>query len=673
MKKRKISLSITILLPVLLGVLATQTAALLASYYSIRKADFDDAVAVDQTQLVATLWSMPSTTAAACNDIKAVYEAHPIDAMPTDREGLNAYRSLYNDAINGANYQDFSTNFPSGLLGDYADYLSVGFFDAARNRFVTVLNHASGSIYNPSFPGSFDTLVIENMKGASFYGQTWHDEVRNTDYMISGTAKSIQDPMGSWWIIRHTSLATVYNESQDFMSSFIWVTVATFSAMVVFSFLGIHFGLLRPIRRLSKTSDAYVQAMEGGHLTDSFKLDPKRHTNELTTLNDSLYYMQGAMKEYASEVAGAAAREQKRAADMALAEKIQGSMVPQSSLIDQGVSFFGKMHPAREVGGDFFSYFRIDGHHMGFYIADVSGKGIPAALFMARAASVARLLLGGLDIEAINNTLAQENTEDLFVTGFFGLVDTEKKELHYVNCGHEPVYLRHQGVYTELEEAPNLPLGCLEDFAFKKQSIALEEGDALFLYTDGLSEAMNPQGELFGKEAILSTLNENPLLSGEDLFAAMDEKVAAFVNGAEQSDDTCLLHFEMASQAVCPFEPTMEGLAKMTDFVEETLSPHFDLSVIAPLNVVLDEFASNVVKFSGATKACLHLSYGKKEVRVILSDDGVPFDPVTAKIEKQEDQPGGLGILLATHMSSALRYTRAEGKNFLSFSISKKD
>ena len=160
----------------------------------------------------------------------------------------------------------------------------------------------------------------------------------------------------------------------EFVSRFLWVGIASIAAMAVLSFLAIELLLIHPVRKLSKTSDRYVKAMNEGELLDqAFQLDKKHFGNEITTLNDSLYVMQGAMLSYSNTIREGAIREQKAKADLALAEKIQASMVPGAPLIAEKLSFYGKMHPAKEVGGDFFSYFQIDETRYGFYIADVSG------------------------------------------------------------------------------------------------------------------------------------------------------------------------------------------------------------------------------------------------------------------------------------------------------------
>ena len=664
-KKRRISLSLTILAPVLLGVLALQGVAIFFAHKTARDADYNDCITNDKIQLLGARMVMPSSIQGAMKAIKDVYDANPIDAWPSTQEGVKAYQELYATARQSKEYTDFASAFPASLLGDYADYIRVGFFDQPKNRFVTVLCQANGSMYNVSFAGSFDTMDVGSPVNGSFYGVIWRDEKRSTDYLISGSSGKPADPYSSWWVIRSTKLETLYSVSDEFMRRYIWIGAASFAGMAVLSFIGIHFGLLRPIKRLSKRSDAYVSTMQEGSLSDSFELDRKPFANEISTLNDSLFYMQESMKDYSEQIKEAAVREQKAAADLAFAEKIQASMVPSKPLLSDKVTFYGKMNPAKEVGGDFFSYFPVDQDHYGFYIGDVSGKGVPAALFMARAASVARLLIGELDVDRINAVLCKDNNEDLFVTGFFGVVDTKKNLLHYVNCGHEPVFFRHKGVYAPLEEERNLPIGCIEDFSYKKQSIPVEEGDALFLYTDGLSEAMDVDGNLFGKERILETLNKYALFPGSALFGAMDQEVKGFVKDAEQSDDTCYVHVGFTKQESIDYAPTMEGLSEVSAFVENTLSPLYGAEVIHPLLVMVDELCCNVVRYSKATKASLILSYGPKTIRMTLVDDGVPFDPIHTKVEKDPDEEGGLGIIMVSAMCEAMSYARAKEQNIL--------
>jgi serine phosphatase RsbU (regulator of sigma subunit) len=672
-KKRRIPLAITILVPVLLGVAAVQGAAFGASVSLSRDADYNDAISVDKARLQQTTWKMPNNTMEVVDAIKEIYETVNPEKQPETEEEIRAYSMNFLPVVNSDLFGEFVGSFPAETLGDYADYATVGFFDEPRGRFVTVYCQASGSIYNPSFPGTFDDLVLptSDTKGI-FYGAVWHDDKRNEDYLISGRAGKLTQLDNTYWLIRHTSLRTVYSESDEFVSRFLWVGIASIAAMAVLSFLAIELLLIHPVRKLSKTSDRYVKAMNEGELLDqAFQLDKKHFGNEITTLNDSLYVMQGAMLSYSNTIREGAIREQKAKADLALAEKIQASMVPGAPLIAEKLSFYGKMHPAKEVGGDFFSYFQIDEARYGFYIADVSGKGVPAALFMAKAATVSRLLIGDLDIEKIGEVLAKDNTEDLFVTGFFAVVDTKKNELHYVNCGHEPVYFRHKGEYAALDEAPNLPLGCLEDYPYVKQKIKLEAGDALFLYTDGLSEAMNPKGDIYGKEAILRVLNENKAFSGNALFSLIDQDVASFVSGAEQSDDTCFLFFEYSKEASTPFSMDIEGMGHVSSFVDDALSPLFAPDFIAPLQVVLDEMVSNIVHYSNAKTASISLSYNEKEVNVTLCDDGTPFDPTAVKVEKDEDEPGGFGILLTETFASSLTYRHAKDNNLLSITMKK--
>ena len=159
-KKRRIPLAITILVPVLLGVAAVQGAAFGASVSLSRDADYNDAIGVDKARLQQTTWKMPNNTMEVVNAIKEIYETVNPEKQPETEEEIRAYSMNFLPVVNSDLFADFVGAFPAETLGDYADYATVGFFDEPRGRFVTVYCQASGSIYNPSFPGTFDDLVL---------------------------------------------------------------------------------------------------------------------------------------------------------------------------------------------------------------------------------------------------------------------------------------------------------------------------------------------------------------------------------------------------------------------------------------------------------------------------------------------------------------------------------
>ena len=207
------------------------------------------------------------------------------------------------------------------------------------------------------------------------------------------------------------------------------------------------------------------------------------------------------------------------------------------------------MRPAREVGGDFYDFFMIDDDHVGLVMADVSGKGVPAALLMmiSRVLIKTHLQSGKTPAEALfsaNNQICAKNESDFFVTAWVASIELSTGKGVAVNAGHEhPVLRRAGGQYELVKYRHSLPLGTMEGTPFKEREFELHPGDSLFVYTDGVAEATDPRGELFGTDRILETLNADPDEETHAVLATMMEKIDSFAAEAEQFDDITMLSF----------------------------------------------------------------------------------------------------------------------------------
>ncbi len=233
--------------------------------------------------------------------------------------------------------------------------------------------------------------------------------------------------------------------------------------------------------------------------------------------------------------------------ELSVASHMQQSILP--TVFPTGTDFesFASMEPARNVGGDFYDFIRLDNNRVGLAIADVSGKGVPAALFMMSS----RTLLKGAAIgseqpgpalEEVNNLLCDDNDALMFVTLFYAVYDPASGELSYANGGHNsPVIVHEDGDYTVLPMTGGIALGVMPDFEFSQNSITLQLGDTLVLYTDGVTEAMNESGEEYGMERLCKILVGAPSREADEINKAIFESIREFAGGAPQSDDiTCL-------------------------------------------------------------------------------------------------------------------------------------
>ena len=231
--------------------------------------------------------------------------------------------------------------------------------------------------------------------------------------------------------------------------------------------------------------------------------------------------------------------------EMANAAAIQRSMLPRPFKAENAfaaIDLYGELHPAREVGGDFFDYFTVDNKHVAVTIGDVSGKGIPASLFMAITQSLIRLTLreGGdlaAEIARVNNLLAANNEEAMFATAFFSIIDVETGQLIYGNCGHNaPLLLHRDGTIDQLKST-GPPLAASASVTFKTADRSLIAGDRLVLFSDGLPEATNCNGEFFGDAEIERAIRENSENDARGLVRGIINKVMQFEGGAPRYDD----------------------------------------------------------------------------------------------------------------------------------------
>ena len=271
--------------------------------------------------------------------------------------------------------------------------------------------------------------------------------------------------------------------------------------------------------------------------------------DEIEALSDSINAMASDLQSYIKN-----AKEKERIeGELDGARKIQAGMLPNnfSEFHNQKeIDLYALMTPAKEVGGDFYDFYMLDEKHLAITIADVSGKGVPAALFMVRSRTIlkniAMMSASHDDYAAVvslaNQQLCEDNDESMFVTVFFGALDLTTGEFAYVNGGHNPPLLCRNGKFDYLRmEKKSVMLGVLDSGTYHEYRLTLAPGDMIFLYTDGVTEAMNEAGELYSKERLQRTLNEQCGKNVKDILTAVRENVGIYAGNAEQSDDITML------------------------------------------------------------------------------------------------------------------------------------
>ena len=290
-----------------------------------------------------------------------------------------------------------------------------------------------------------------------------------------------------------------------------------------------------------------------------FKMeDTFRTGDEIQTLAESFADISHKTVAYMDQVRNVTAEKERIGTELRMANQIQESVLPNifPAFPDrEEFDIYATMDPAKEVGGDFYDFFLIDKDHLGIVIADVSGKGVPAALFMMASKIILQscAMLGRSPAEILtrtNEAICSNNRMEMFVTVWFGILDLNTGLITGANAGHEyPAVKRGEG-YELFKTKHGMVIGAMENVTYSEYRLQLQPGDRLFLYTDGLPEATDASEEMFGVNRVLDVLNENTQCSVTDTLVRMTEAVSEFVDGAEQFDDLTMLCLEYKGRKV---------------------------------------------------------------------------------------------------------------------------
>jgi sigma-B regulation protein RsbU (phosphoserine phosphatase) len=331
----------------------------------------------------------------------------------------------------------------------------------------------------------------------------------------------------------------------------LWYYIILGSAIALAAAILIYYRLIRKqiIEPVVKLKDATGQIVKNISSGEEFSVDI--HTgNEIEELADSFRKMDENLRNYISENTAILMEKQRISAELDLAAVIQQSMLenefppfPDRKEFD----IYASMNPAREIGGDFYDFFFIDEDHLALVIADVSGKGIPAALFMMMCKlMIHNYTMTGMSpkdvMTKVNEELLEGNDAEMFVTIWLAILEVSTGKIITVNAGHEnPVIKKPGGGFEEIVRKHSLAAGAVEGINYRENESQIDPGSVLFVYTDGLPEATDAENRLFGTERILRVLNENRESGPQEILQAMDRSVEAFVKEAPQFDDLTML------------------------------------------------------------------------------------------------------------------------------------
>ncbi|MDR3234871.1 MAG: SpoIIE family protein phosphatase [Planctomycetaceae bacterium] len=477
----------------------------------------------------------------------------------------------------------------------------------------------------------------------------------------------------------------------------------------------------KPVVELSRQASQ----IGNGHLDVPIRVNSH---SELGVLASALNKMQTDIKEFIRNLNQVNAEKERISVELDIARRIQAAMLPSIKSLFQGrnelETFFeidAAMTPAREVAGDYYDFFMLDGSHLAVVIADVSGKGVPAALFLTICKTLIKNYAGlGLEPEeifnAVNEGFCESNTFNMFATAFAGILDISTGKLTFVNAGHNPPFIKlaaeqqpqcnspdadtrfdSAARFEKMKLSPGLVLGAMQGVQYQQETITLPENSCLFLYTDGITEAMNSKSELFTEHRLAESLNSTGHTDGgsrsaTDLLNRVKQDIERFVDGAEQSDDITMLALRYRPSTELIWEQTFAADVKMLPevnaFITQCLEKlKYPPGEIMKMQLVCEEICVNIAHYAyndadNDTNTDTELSPERcpmtvritgtegQDTEIQFRDSGRPFNPLLAAapditLSSQERPLGGLGLLLIKKNVDIILYDYTGKQNIL--------
>ena len=441
--------------------------------------------------------------------------------------------------------------------------------------------------------------------------------------------------------------------------------LALVAIYTVFSYLL----FVKNINRLSNSSLEIKQRLIDKKMDQIVPISVSSN-DEIRVLADSLTEMEKAIINYVGIIHLEAEARERTNAELAVASKIQLDSLPNEKLEDGNTSLRAYIKTAKEVGGDFYDYFYVDDHRLVVLISDVSGKGIPASLFMMKGKELIKSVLLSNNtlqeaVNRVNSILSRNNQELLFITSFIGVIDFNKNEIRYINAGHEKPYIISKDKIIKLDGESNIVLGVEGGYEFKEEHHKFNKGDYLFMFTDGLNESINHQNEEFGYQRIEETLKDTSDLSLDGVIDKLRKNFKEFTRGKEQFDDITMLliknkehdlnlHFEKKDYTV---------IDEIVDTFNEKYS-FLSAEVKSAVGIAIDELVNNLVSYEKRKDLIIDVEFSIKsdKLHIKIISNGDDYDPFMNHKDKyytgeeENSELGGFGVKLVKDLMDSYKY-----------------
>lgn len=445
--------------------------------------------------------------------------------------------------------------------------------------------------------------------------------------------------------------------------------------------------IVKPIRILNEAAINMVEHLEDGTSPEIVV----KNDDEIKDLADSFSKMYHEVGEYIEKLEKVTAEKERIGAELTLASDIQAHMLPCifPAFPDYDeFDIYATMTPAKEVGGDFYDFFMTDEKHLAFVMADVSGKGVPAALFMVIAKTLIKnyAQMGqepGQVFTTVNRLLCDGNDAGLFVTAWIGILDLESGLLKYANAGHNPPLIkRENGKFEYLRSRPGFVLAGMDTTRYRQSEMVLNPGDRIFLYTDGVTEATDSSQQLYGEDRLESLLNRCQADTAEEMLADLKNDIDSFVCEAPQFDDITMLMLDFKKRKAGEgmterlFPADDSALNDVLAFAEEELEKaECPPKAMMQLTVAIEEVFVNVAHYAypdeeGQVSFGIAFDSESRSITFRIADKGIAFNPLEKPdpditLSAEEREIGGLGIFICKKTMDEIGYARENDENIL--------
>ena len=500
----------------------------------------------------------------------------------------------------------------------------------------------------------------------TFWFHAFRDERDNFEYMVA--------------LERNVML-----ENQAILRSFAWdilpIGLTLLGGMITLLIL-VRRRIIQPIAVISESMSRF--ASDGSRKPEPLRI---KYQDEIGQIAEAYNKMTADISAYVGSIESLNREKLEAKVQLGIARRIQYGLVPEKITL-HGVGFraCAMTRPAKEVGGDFYDCFQRDEQSVCIVIGDVSDKGTTAAIFMAMAKTMIReKMMAGMNpakaLNQANDELCGQNPEGLFTTAFAAVLNTQTGDLCYANAGHtRPVLLGEAPSFMNPE--PGIVLGLYKGDDLQDHRISLGPSEGILLYTDGVTEAVNPQRQFFGEQRLLDTVKSvSDSTDAEKILSGVGSAVADFYAGGEPFDDmAALVLLRMPAESDDMEGPAPIGTSAENDRIDIPVAlSSFDRikqAVIALAGntqetrmalLACDEALTNIVSYSGATELAFSCEKQGDSLCVSFFDNGIPFDPTAVGEEKEFEEldSGGMGLKLIRQNASGMRYERRRNRNEL--------